>query len=425
MAADGTLIVGASQAGVQLAISLRQLGYSAPITLVGAEPHPPYQRPPLSKAVLHGGAEADALLLRSPAFYAEQDITLVGGERIVGIERGPDGSGHATTAGGRRLPFARLALATGARPRRLDIPGAELDGVHVLRGMDHALALRDELDRARSAVVVGGGFIGLEVAASLRRHDVAVTVVCDVDRLMDRAVGPIMSEAFRVAHVARGVDVRLRTRPTRIIGDGAQKATGVLLSDGSTVPADLVVIGIGAIPRTELAEQLGLDVAGGIVVDEHCVASDGTTVAAGDCVSCPNPTGGEPAFLRFESVSTAIEQARVAAASIAGAPTPYRVTPWFWSDQYDLKLQVAGIPFDPDQTVVRGDPGSERFSVLSYRAGRLIAIECVNRPADFLAVRTALGSGRTIPAEPAADADTPLKHLVRDDPVAAGQAGAS
>ena len=410
----GTLIVGASQAGVQVAGSLREQGYDAPITIVGAELHPPYQRPPLSKALLHGGLTTDALLFRSPEYYAEQQIELALGERIAAVERAADGSGVAISASGRRFPFGRLALTVGARPRRLSMPGADLAGVRYLRDTEDALALRGDLARARQVVVVGGGFIGLEVAASARQLGRSVTVVLADDRLMKRAVEEPISQFFRAAHERRGIALHFGVSPASALGDGAGRVRALELTDGRVLDADLVVVGIGAVPRTELAEQLGLAVDNGIVVDEHGVTSDGTTVAAGDCASFPSPVPGPFGRMRFESVSTAVEQARVAAATLAGRAVPYRTAPWFWSDQFDLKLQVAGLSCGADRDVVRGDPNAEKFSVLYYRDDRLAAAECVNSPVDFLAVRSALGIGRTVPAELAADTSVPLKKLLQD-----------
>ncbi|TWH75177.1 NAD(P)/FAD-dependent oxidoreductase [Modestobacter roseus] len=409
----GVLVIGASQAGVQLASSLREQGLDDPITVVGAEAHPPYQRPPLSKALLQGDLPTGSLVFRSPQFYAEQRIDLVLDQRITSVERRPDGSGVAVSSSGRRFPFTRLALTVGARPRRLDVPGADLAGVRYLRDTDDALALREDLTRADRVVIVGGGFIGLEVAASVRRLGKDVTVVLADDRLMGRAVGEPISEFFRRAHERRGCTLHFSVGVAAVTDDGNGRATGLDLTDGTHVPADLVVVGIGAVPRTELAEHLGLRVDNGIVVDEHGLTSDGTTVAAGDCVNCPTPVAGASPRMRFESVNTAVEQAKVAAATLAGKRLPYRTPPWFWSDQFDLKLQVAGLSQGCDQQVVRGDPGTERFSVLYYRGDTLAAAECVNSPLDFMAVRAALAAGSTVPAALAADPGTPLRTSTR------------
>ena len=408
---SGTLIVGASQAGLQLAVSLREAGNREPIVLVGAESHPPYQRPPLSKAFLLDQADTASLAFRTPAYYAEQDIEVVCGERVESLAlSGGAGSGTAVTAGGRRLPFDRLALTVGARPRRLPVPGADLDGVCYLRDVDDAVRLRERLADAGTVVVIGGGFIGLEAAAVARSQGRTVTVVEAADRLIPRAVAPPVSEFYRQAHERRGVTVHLGAGVTALTGS-AGRVRGVTLSDGTELPADLVLVGVGVVPRTELAEQLGLDCDGGIVVDEFARTSVPGVVAAGDCTVLPNPLTGH-GRVRLESVQNAVSQAKTAAATLAGRPEPYTAVPWFWSDQYDLKLQIAGLSTGYDEFVLRGDPDDERFSVLYYREGRLLAVDAINVVADYLTVRKALTQGATIPADQARHADVPLKGLI-------------
>ncbi|MGQ4515321.1 FAD-dependent oxidoreductase [Streptomyces sp. DW26H14] len=404
---SGTLIVGASQAGLQLAVSLRQLGDTGPITLVGEEPHAPYQRPPLSKEFLAGAAELDSLAFRAPAFYPDNDIDLVCGERITSLR-----PGLAVTASGRELPYARLALTTGAAPRRLRVPGAELAGVCYLRDHADAAGLRGELASASRVVVVGGGFIGLEAASVARAAGLSVTVVEAAGRLLGRAVAPVVSDFYARAHARRGVRVLLSTGVTAFepAADGSRVA-GVVLADGTVLDADLVLVGVGAVPRTELAEQLGLACEGGIVVDASARTSDPSVVAAGDCTVQPHPLTGE-GRVRIESVQNAVAQAATAAATLLGRPAPAKAVPWFWSYQGDLRLQIAGLSAGHDRTVVRGSVDDEHFSVLYYQDGRLLAVDAVNRPADYMAVRKALTQGATIPAGPAADADTPLKSLI-------------
>jgi 3-phenylpropionate/trans-cinnamate dioxygenase ferredoxin reductase subunit len=406
----GTLVVGASQAGVQVAVSLREAGHDGPITLIGAEAHPPYQRPPLSKELLAGKADLGAVALRTAAFYAERRIDLLLGERVTELELAQSGSGTARTARGRTLQFDRLALTVGSRPRRLDLPGVDLEGVTYLRDIDDALRLRSLLTPARHVVVVGGGFIGLEAAAVARSEGKSVTVVEAADRLIARAVAPLVSDFYLRAHTSRGTDVRLGTGVAEIRGEHG-RVTDVVLDDGTALPADLVVIGVGVVPRTELAEQLGLRCEGGIVVDELARTSEPTVVAAGDCTVLPNPLTGE-GLVCLESMPNAVSQARVAAATLAGAPRPYSDVPWFWSDQGDLKLQMAGITAGYDELVLRGSPDSQSFSVLYYRDGRLLGVNAVNRPADYLAVRKALSSGAELPAELAGDDDVALKSLL-------------
>lgn len=408
----GTLVVGAGQAGISLVTALRDLGDTGHLMLVGDEPEPPYERPPLSKGYLRGEHHRDSLVFHDAAWFADLGVELVTGDRVVSLARDTAG-GSATTASGRSLTFDRLALTTGAANRALPVEGAELAGVHSVRTLADADRLAPRLRSARRVVVVGGGFIGLEIAAGARSLGAAVTVVEVTDRLLGRAVTPQLSDAVRDAHRRRGTRILLGADAVRVVGaDGS--VTGVELADGTTVPADLVVVGIGAAPETGLAEQLGLLVEPrGIVVDAHALTSDGMTVAAGDCAVGPNPfTRGEPGPTRLESVPHATDQARTAAATLAGHHTAYDSVPWFWSDQGDLRLQMAGLPHGADRTVVRGDVAAERFSLLSYRDDLLIAVESVGVPADYLAVKRALEKGMTIPADGATDTSVPLKRLI-------------
>ena len=415
---SGTLIVGASQAGLQLAVSLRERGDTAPVVLVGDEVHAPYQRPPLSKEFLSGAAPRAALDLRTADFYADHDIDLVCADRVTELALSATGTGGtATTASGRELAFARLALAVGAAPRRLGVPGDDLAGVCYLRDFDHAEQLRTALPDESSVVVVGGGFIGLEAAAAARAQGKAVTVVEMADRLVARAVAPLVSEFFRQAHERRGTRVLLSTGVVALQGDGS-RVTGVELADGRVLPADLVVVGVGVLPRTELAQQAGLACDGGIVVDAHARTSAPGVVAAGDCTVQPHPLTGE-GRVRLESVQNAISQATVAAGSLLGDLEPVRTVPWFWSFQGDVKLQIAGLATGWDRYVLRGDPDSERFSVLYYREDELLAVDAVNNPVDYMVVRKALGSGATVPADRAGDASRPLKGLLVPVPVRA------
>ncbi|CAN5146734.1 FAD-dependent oxidoreductase [soil metagenome] len=409
---ENILIVGAGQAGLQIAVSLREGGFEGTVTIVGAEQYPPYQRPPLSKAFLHGDSDIESLELRAQDFYDENRIDLVCGDAVAAIEF--DGAvGHARTVSGRTIEFDGLALATGSEPRRLPVEGAELDGVLYLRDIDDALELKERWDAAADVVVIGGGFIGLEVAAGATRDGKDVTVLEALDRLIARAVSPEMSEFLRAAHERRGTTVRLGARITRLVGD-AGRVTGVELDGGEIVPADIVMVGIGVVPRGDLAAQLGLEcVNGAVVVDEFAATSHPGVVAAGDSVLLPNPLGGGE-LVRLESVQNAVDQAKTAAATLLGERVAYESVPWFWSDQADLKLQIAGLSTGYDSTVVRGDPESEHFSILYYRHGRLIAIDTVNNVHDYLAGKKALAQGQTVPPESAADASVPLKTLVAD-----------
>lgn len=418
---NGLLIIGASQSGVQLAVSLRALGFDEHITLLGDEDHRPYQRPALSKDFLQGTVESESLIFRSNEYWAEHDVDLVKGEYIVRIDKEADGSGVAHASSGREFPFKRLALTVGARARKLEIDGGDLDGVLYLRNADDALALKARVGDATDVVVIGGGFIGLEAASSLQKMGKNVTVLEFGPRLVGRAVGEETAEYFLQAHRSRGLDIRLNTSAARFTADAAAgekqaHVAAVELQDGTVLPAQIVLIGIGVIPNTQLAEQLGLAVDNGVVVDRFALASDGTTVAVGDVANMPNPVpGSEPGErIRLESVNNAIEHAKVAAYSLTGRREEYAGIPWFWSNQADLKLQIAGLCNGYDQTVLRRDEERGKFSVLYYRHGQVIAADCVNAPLDFMAVKNALAKGRNIPADAAADPATQLKTITTD-----------
>ena len=416
MSHESILIVGAGQAGMQIAVSLREDGYEGDLTIVGEEPHGPYQRPPLSKAYLAGDADVESLELRSPAFYVERAIVVITDEKVEEISfEGPNAGdrGVAVTSTGRELYFTGLALAPGSTPRRLPLPGADFGGVLYLRDLADADELKSRWADAQNIVVVGGGFIGLEVAAGARKAGKTVTVLEAADRLIARAVSTETSEFFRQAHERRGTSVRLGAQLSHFVGQGAQ-VTGVQMADGEVIPADIVLVGIGVIARGELAEKLGLEVINGaIVVDEFARTSDHRVVASGDAVLLPHPLGGGTQ-VRLESVQNATDQSRIAAASLLGKSESYRAVPWFWSDQADLKLQIAGLSTGYDHTVVRGKPDDEKFSVLYFREGRLIAIDTVNDAPDYMAVRRALGDGQTIDPATAADTSVKLKTLVID-----------
>lgn len=416
----GLLIIGASQSGVQLAVSLRALGFDEHITLLGDEDHRPYQRPALSKEFLQGTVESESLIFRSNEYWADHNVALVKGEHIVRIDKEADGSGVAHASSGKQFPFKRLALTVGARARKLEIEGSDLDGVLYLRNADDALALKARVGDAQDVVVIGGGFIGLEAASSLQKMGKNVTVLEFGPRLVGRAVGEETADYFLQAHRARGLDIRLNTSAKRFTAAGTADhrtaVAGVELQDGTVLPAQIVLVGIGVIPNTQLAEQLGLTVDNGIVVDRYALASDGTTVAIGDCANMPNPVpGSEPGErIRLESVNNAIEHAKVAAYSLTGRREEYAGIPWFWSNQADLKLQIAGLCNGYDRTVLRRDEERGKFSVLYYRQGQVIAADCVNAPLDFMAVKNALAKGQNIPADAAADPATPLKTITTD-----------
>ncbi len=324
MAGGSCIIVGASHAGAQLALSLAQGGYEGAITVIGAEPHLPYHRPPLSKGILAGSEEPDTLVLRPEAAYAKAGVAFRLGTRVASLDRA---AREVVLDGGERLPYDALALCTGSRVRTLDVPGAGLAGIHVLRSLDDGLALRAAARAGGRAVIVGGGYIGLEVAASLRGLGLEVTVLEALDRLLGRVAPPAVAAFAARVHREEGVDVRTGAAVVAFEGEG--RVTGVRLADGASLPADIVVVGIGVIPETGLAAAAGLEVGNGIVVDEHCRTSDPAIVAAGDCTEHPNPHVGRR--VRLESVPNANDQAKVAAATILGTPRGYPTAPWFWS----------------------------------------------------------------------------------------------
>jgi 3-phenylpropionate/trans-cinnamate dioxygenase ferredoxin reductase subunit len=404
-----TLIIGAGQAGLQLAATLRELGDTAPITVVGGESRPPYQRPPLSKAFLSGRTAEPELALRGADYYTANDITLVCGEWVDTITLDDDaaGSGEAVTRSGRTIAFGRLAFTVGGTPRRMRAHGAELAGIHYLRTIDDAVALKESLDDASRVVVVGGGFVGLEIAAAATANGKDVTVLEAQDRLMARAVAPEMSRFYADAHQRRGTRIVLDSAVSGF--RGTDRVSGVELADGRVIDADVVVIGIGLIAHTELAASLGLASEGGIDVDAFGRTRIPGIVAAGDCAVSSHPVHGP---VRLESVPNAIAQAKAAAASLMGHEPGVTAVPWFWSDQADLKLQMAGLTMGHDQVVIRGDPDSERFSALYYRDGQLASIEAVNAPLDYMTARRILEAGGNIPPEAAGDTDIPLKKYL-------------
>lgn len=384
---SGAVIIGAGQAGVQTAVELRAAGYGGPVTLLGAELALPYHRPPLSKAYLTGEKGADALLMRGPHFYSEQAIALHQGADVTAIDRAAK---SVKTADGQCFAYDHLVLATGASARPLGCPGADLDGVMVLRSRADTEALKLRLEATARLVVVGGGFIGLEVAASARKLGKQVTVIEMQDRLMARAVGPDVSAFFAEVHRQNGVDLRFGDGIAAIAGrNGA--VSGVRTSSGEELACDIVLAGIGVRPRTQLAEAAGLGIANGMVVDSAQRTSDPQVFALGDCASFPNPHGD--GMIRLESVQNAVDQAKIVAAGIMGHEARYQAVPWFWSDQYDLKLQMVGLSHGQDHVEERGNRADRRFSVFYFKAGRLIAIDSINRPADHMRGRRLLAAG--------------------------------
>ncbi len=400
-------VVGAGQAGFQAASSLRQEGFGGRVVLIGDEPGLPYQRPPLSKSYLAGESGLDELLLRPEAFYKTHEIELVTGA-VTGIDR----PGHCLRLqSGGAIECDRVVLATGARSRPLPVPGAQLDGVLPLRTLADADMLRERLSKARAVVVVGAGFIGLEFAAVAVGAGAAVHIVEVTHHPMGRVVSAPTSQFFTQAHRDWGATISLGTGVARILGD-SRRATAVETSDGRVLPADLVLVCIGVVPNAELARDAGLTVDNGVVVDEYLATCASAISAIGDCANFP--TRFADGRVRLESVQNGVDQARSVAAAIVGKPAPYDKVPWFWSDQRDLKLQIAGITAGHDAAILRGDPESRSFSVFCFRDGRLIGVELVNRPADHIIARRLLAGDPRLSPDEAADMSYDLKaHMAR------------
>ncbi|MGC1560278.1 MAG: FAD-dependent oxidoreductase [Bradyrhizobium sp.] len=396
------LIVGAGHAGFQVAASLRQHGYGERICLINDEAHLPYQRPPLSKAYLKGEGRPDSLMFRPDKFYRDQNIELIG-DRAVFIDRAAQ---RLLLASGSFLEYGHLVLATGARNRLLDLPNANLGDVRYLRILDESEALRQRIHSARHVVVIGAGFIGLEFAATARIKGLEVDVVELATRVMARAVTAEISDYFQERHVAAGIRIHPGVQATGIEGRG-DKVCGVSLSDGRHIPADLVVVGVGVLPNVELAAEAGLPVASGIIVNEQLLTPDPNISAIGDCALFASPRFG--GSLRLESVQNATDHARCVAARLTGDAKTYDGLPWFWSDQGDDKLQIAGLTTGYDHVVVRGDRAARSFSAFCYRSGQLVGIESVNRAADHVFGRKLLGMNRSIAPERVADPGFDLK----------------
>jgi 3-phenylpropionate/trans-cinnamate dioxygenase ferredoxin reductase component len=400
------LIVGAGHGGAQAAIALRQAGFAGSVALLGDEPDLPYERPPLSKEYLAGDKPLERLLIRAPAFWEERNITLLLGRRVAAIK--PEA--HAVvTEDGARIDYGALVWATGGTPRRLSCAGADLAGVHSIRTRADVDRLRAELDSARTAVVVGGGYIGLEAAAVLTGFGKQVTVLEAQDRVLARVAAEPLSRFFEAEHRSHGVDVRLGVRVDGLEGEGGRVA-GVRLGDGTLLPADLVIVGIGIEPAVAPLLAAGAKGGDGIGVDAHCRTSLPDIFAIGDCARHANAFA-DGAEIRLESVQNANDQASVAAKTIAGAAAEYRAVPWFWSNQYDLRLQTVGWSAGYDAIVLRGDPATRSFALVYMKAGRVIALDCVNATRDYAQGRALITAGAVPDPRLLADVNVSLKTL--------------
>ena len=409
VSAAGIVIVGAGQAGVMTAEALRSGGFEGPITMLGDEPHGPYHRPPLSKAWMAGEIEAAQLVMRAPEMLARKNITLRTGVTVKAIDR----SAQTVIQGdGSMLPYTGLVLATGSTPRALPLPGGDAPGVLALRTRDDASAIAERLaaciEQQRPVVIIGGGFIGLEVAATARKKGLAVTVLEAAPRLLGRVLAPVLSDWYAELHRGHGVQLVLGAQVAALEAD-ANGVTGVKLADGSVVPAGLVVVGIGVSANHQLAQAAGLECDRGIVVDACGRTSDPFIVAAGDCTARRLADGS---LLRLESVQNATEQGKSAAAALLGQDRPFTATPWFWSDQYDKKLQMAGLSMGADGWAVRGDMAAGSFSVYHFKGDRLIAADSINASKDHLLVRKLLDAGVSPTREQAGDVGFDLASLL-------------
>lgn len=408
MNADSTVvIVGAGQAGSEFAAELRTLGYPGRVVMVGDEAELPYKRPPLSKGFLTGGVTLEQLPIRSAAVHEKNRIEFIAGVSATAIDRAAK---TVTLSDGQTIAYSKLALTTGGRARPLPLPGADLANVLSLRSVADAAAIREQLVEGRSLVIIGGGYIGLEIAAVAVKKGLKVTVLESAPRVLARVTAPEISEFYTRVHREEGVDIKLGVQIAALVGEGA--VSGVRLVDGSIISADAVIVGIGLIPNCELAVAAGLEVDNGIVVDEHGLSSDPDIYSAGDCANRPSVLlGGR---VRLESVPNAMEQARYAARAIMGQPKAYDELPWFWSDQYELKLQMCGLSSGYDQLVVRGSTASRTFSAFYLKQGKVIAADAVSQLRDFGLMKKLVAARAMLAPERLADESVPMKDLVAE-----------
>lgn len=401
---DRIVIVGAGQAAAQAVQTLRAENVAAPITMIGDEAYLPYQRPPLSKKFLAGELEAERLLIRPVEFYKEAAVEIRLGQKVVALDR----KAKAVRLGsGEVIPYGKLLLATGSRVRRLGGPNAELPGVFYLRDIADVDAIRPHFKPGARLTVIGGGYVGLEVAAVAAKSGLEVTVLEIADRVLARVASPEISSFFEAEHKKAGVAIRTRCGAVSIEGKGKLEA---VRAGDDRINADLLIVGIGILPNMELAADAGLACDNGILVDENARTSDPDILAAGDCTTHPNPLMNRR--LRLESVQNAIDQAKAAAHAMAGRPRPYAEVPWFWSDQYDLKLQSAGLSEPGDARVLRGEMSARKFAVFHLRDGVVVAVECVNAAPEYMIGRQLIAKKARIAPERLADVNTPMKALI-------------
>ncbi len=398
------VIVGAGHGGAQAAVALRQGGFAGSIAMIGNEAEPPYERPPLSKEYLAQEKPFERLYIRPPTFWAEKNVELMLGQEVVTV----DPAAHAlTTAEGVHITFGKLIWATGGNPRALTCPGSNLGGVHAVRNRADVDTIMEELKNTRRIVVIGGGYIGLEAAAVLTKLGKQVTLLEALPRVLNRVAGEELSDFFEAEHRAHGVDLRTGCGVVALVGDG--RVSGVELADGTMLPAEMVIVGIGIIPAVGPLLVAGAAGGNGIDVDPQCRTSLPDVFAIGDCAAHANDFA-DGQVIRLESVQNANDMASIAAKAICGEDKPYAATPWFWSNQYDLKLQTVGLSTGFDRTVLRGDPAARSFSVLYFKHGRLIALDCVNNVRDYVQGRKLVEQRLVVDPEDLADAAHPLKE---------------
>ncbi|MBB5986097.1 NAD(P)/FAD-dependent oxidoreductase [Sphingobium lignivorans] len=401
------LIVGGGHAGAQAAILLRQLKFEGTVGLISGETEYPYERPPLSKDYLAGEKVFDRILLRPRNFWGDQGIELFLGERVKALQPAEH---SLTTASGAEFTYGKLIWAGGGVARRLSCPGGTAKGLFTVRTRADVDAVMAVLPQAERFAIVGGGYIGLEAAAVLSKLGKKVTLIEALDRVLARVAGPELSAFFEDEHRAHGVDVRLACGVEAIEADEQDRATGVRLADGTIIPTDAVIVGIGIVPETGPLLLAGASGGNGVDVDEYCLTSLPDVYAIGDCAAHENRFA-EGRRVRVESVQNANDQARTAVQHIIGTPAPYDAVPWFWSNQYDLRLQTVGLSVAHDDRVVRGDPATRSFSVVYLRQGHVVALDCVNRTKDYVQGRALVVDGTRVDRDRLADADTPLKEL--------------
>jgi 3-phenylpropionate/trans-cinnamate dioxygenase ferredoxin reductase subunit len=399
---ENIVIIGAGQAGAQAVQSLRAEGFAGPITMVGDEAYPPYQRPPLSKAYLLGTFERPRLFLKADAYYPDAGCELILNTSVTRIHRAER---SVELGDGRKLPYDKLLLTTGARVRKLRCPGAELPGVHYLKTIADVDGLQAVFQAGKRIAIVGGGYIGLEVAAVGAKRGLDVTVFEAMDRLMARAVSPQLSAFYAAEHEKAGVTLKLKTGVEAFEGNGKVER---VIAGGQSHDADIVLVGIGVVPCDELAVHAGLASEDGIVVDQNARTGDPHIWSAGDCT---RHVGREGHAIRLECVQNAIDQAKHAALAMVGKPKTYSEVPWFWSDQYDLKLQIAGLARPTDRRVARGDPANRKFAVFHLRDGAVAAVEAVNAAPEYMIGKKLVAEGKQIAAETLADLSIPMKQM--------------